>query len=375
MAKRRSIAQHIAADRASAQFWAFLAALPIWAFALLCAGASVYLVLNEDNPDDRVSAFIVAALVLAFAFFVSIIARWTFSAVRAALTPQRIQAMWLRRFQAEGGNAFQVSRLVDQLARHGVSALTLQDRDVQLSYEQRRNRLAPMFWVLFLPITAVLGYFSFSSWNQTREAAENFRPTADNFGDAIGQAIGNALGTAIVLVLIIAIGLLAFMAATVLIMGLAALAGPVGAIFSRNRDDFAQLPALLQSVSAGKRKGASVLRISDAHWREAVSASLAAADVAIIDLTSVTDNIAWEIGEAVKGRGPESLVFICKDPSGLGVLPQEARASVRQALGRDPRGVIFYPATRGSGKRERERVARDLRNAIYAAFDARPEPA
>lgn len=370
MAKsRESIAKQIARDRAGAQFWAFLASLPIWLFALLCVGGAIYVVINEDNPDDRGSAFLVAGMTLVFAFLVTIIARWTFSSVRAALTPQRAQVMWLRRFQAEGGNAFRPSRVIDQLARHGVSALTLQDRDVQLSFEQRRNRLAPIFWIVFLPITAALGYFSLSSWNQARVAAENFRPDADNFADAIGQAIGNALGSAIVLVLIIAVAMIAFMAATLLVMALAAIAGPVGAVFSRNRDDFRHLPEVLRNVAAGKRKGATVLRISDANWQEAVRTSLAAADVAIIDLTSVTDHIAWEIAEAVKARGPNALIFICKDSSGIGALPQEAIARVRSALGRDPKGTIFYPATRASEKRQTERFARDLRQAIYAAVD------
>ena len=371
MSKRRGIAQQIAGDREGAQFWAFLAALPAWGFALLCAGASVYVVLNEDNPDDRASAFIVAGMVLAFAFLITIVARWTFSSVRAALTPQRLQVMWLRRFQAEGGNAFRASRVIDQLARHGVSALTLQDRDVQLSFEQRRNRLAPAFWVLFLPITAALGYFAISSWNQTRATAESFRPNADNFGDAIGQAIGNALGTAIVLVMIIVVALAAFMLATLLIMALAALMGPIGALLARNRDDFARLPRLLREITLGRRKGATVLRIGDRHWQEAVSASLHAVDAAIIDLTQVTDNIAWELGEAVKACGAEGLIFICRDPSGLGALPQDAVARVRAALGRDPRGTIFYPVSRNAEKREAERFARDLRAAIYAAADAR----
>ncbi len=366
---RSSIAKQIARDRAGAQFWAFLASLPVWAFTALIVGAAGYVVLSEGSTDDRASAFIVTGITLVFAFFFAIIARWTFSAVRAALTPQRIQAMWLRRFQAEGGNAFRVSRLIDQLARYGISALTLQDRDVQLSFEQRRNRLAPVFWVLFLPLTAALGYFGVSSWRQARETAESFRPNADNLGDAIGQAIGSALGTAVVLVVIIVIVLLAFMAATLLVMALAALAGPVGAMFSRNRDDYEKLPSLLRDVTAGKRRGATVMRITDAHWREAVTTSLKSADVAIIDLSSVTDHIAWEIGEAVSACSADGLVFICKDSSGLGIVPQDAVARVRAALGRDLRGVIFYPATRAEEKRQAARFTRDLRDAICAAVD------
>ncbi|MBY0563962.1 MAG: hypothetical protein K2P58_07225 [Hyphomonadaceae bacterium] len=370
---QKSIRAQIGADRAAALFWATLVSLPVWAFSLLCVGAAIYVVTSEDSADDRGSALVVASIVLVFAFAVTVLARWTFSAVRAALTPQRIQAMWLRRFQSEGGTAFRTSRIIDRLARHGVSTLTLQDRDVQLSLEQRRNRLAPVFWFLFVPIAALGGVGSWNAWTSVQQQAETWRPDAAGLGEAIGQAIGHALATALILVLIIVVALLAFMAATLIIMALAALAGPIGAMASRNRDDYAKLPQLLRAIMAGKRKGATVLRISDAHWRDAVSTSLKAADAAIIDLTQVTDNIAWEIGEAAAAVGAERIVFICMD-TGIQALPQDAVAQVRAALGAAPKNVVFYPASRRREKREGERFARALREAIYAAAE-RPRPA
>ncbi|MBL8536775.1 MAG: hypothetical protein JNM59_05170 [Hyphomonadaceae bacterium] len=366
---KRSIGALVARDRATARFWAFLASLPIWAFACLCVGAAGYVVLSEDSADDRGSALIVAGLVLGFAFLVTVIARWTFSAVRAALTPQRLQVMWLRRFQSESGAAFRPSRVIDRLARHGVSALTLQDRDVRLSFEQRRNRLAPVFWVLFIPIAMLGGFGAWRTWNDVQRQAETWRPDAANFSEAIGQAIGHALATAMVLVLIVAIALVAFMAATLLVMAFAALAGPLGAALSRNRDDYARLPSLLRQMIAGKRRGATIMRISDAHWRDAVSKALKSVDVAIIDLSSVSENIVWEIGETVQALGPARIVFICQD-TGIQALPQEAVGHVRTALGRPPSGVVFYPAARRSEGRAGERFSRALRDAIFAAVDA-----
>jgi hypothetical protein len=78
------------------------------------------------------------ALIVAFAAAITIglavvVARWSSVFVRGALVHQRIQAMWLRRFQAEGGEVFRTSRVIDRLARDGISTLTLQDRDVRLS--------------------------------------------------------------------------------------------------------------------------------------------------------------------------------------------------------------------------------------------------
>jgi hypothetical protein len=364
----RSIAKLVARDRGVAQFWAFLASLPVWAFVALLIAAAAYAVLGDSYRDDPQSAALACAIALLFAYLFSIIARWTFSAVRAALTPQRAQVMWLRRFQSESGGAFRPSRVIDRLARHGISALTLQDRDVQLSFEQRRNRLAPLFWLFFIPITALGGFSSWTAWRDVQRQADAWRPTADNFGEAIGQIIGQAIGTAVVLVLIVAIALVAFMAATLIIMAIAAVAGPIGAALSRNRDDFARLPQLLRSIVGGKRKGATIMRISDAHWRDAVSTSLKSVDVAIIDLSSVTENIAWEIGEAVAAIGANRIVFMCQD-TGIKALPQDAVAHVRGALGRAPGDVVFYPATRRNEKHAEERFSRALRDAVFAAID------
>lgn len=366
VSKHHSISRRIAGDRGNAQFWAFLASLPVWLFMLAVIAGAGFLVFGENSDNDRESGLIVAAIALVFAFFVSILARWTFSGVRSALTPQRVQAMWLRRFQAESGDTFRTSRVIDQLARYGVSALTLQDRDVQLSFEQRRNRLAPLFWLFFIPVIAALGYFAMTSWNETQAAAEAFTPTADDFAGAIGQAIGNAIGTAVVLIMIIVIVMVAFMASTLVIMALAAIAGPIGAMFTRGRDDYRGLPRLLERIGKGRGpRGASIVRVSDAHWREAVTSSLAAVDVAIIDLTNVSEHVAWEIAEAAKACTTSGLVFICRDNAALS---DAAKAAVRGALGREHIHVVHYPERRGAGDRA---FASDLREQIYNATDLR----
>jgi len=361
-----SIAKRIGRDRGVANFFAFIASLPAWLFTVAVTAGAVYVAFGPSSDDDRASSLTIAAIALVFAFFFSIIARWTFSSVRAALTPQRIQVMWLRRFQAERGAAFRTSRVIDQLARHGVSALTLQDRDVRLSFEQRRNRLAPLFWIVFLPVTAALGYFARSSWNETQAAAEAFTPTADNFGEAIGQAFGNALASGLALILIVIVAMAAFIVATLIIMAIAALAGPIGAMFASKRDDYPRLPRLLERISKGRGpRGASIVRVSDTHWRDAVTSSLAAVDVAIIDLTDVSEHVAWEIAEAAKACSSSGLVFICRESAELS---DAAKAAVRDALGREHIHVVQYPDRRGANGAA---FARDLRDQIYNAADLR----
>ena len=137
-----STSARIARDRGVSGFFAFLASIP----ALIAIGGLIYagydLVTDQSEDLSKDGGFVLIALLALFAFLFFIVARWTYDAVQAGLTPQRVQAMWLRRFQSENGDAFRTSRVIDRLSRFGVSALTLQDRDVQLSFEQRRNRLA-----------------------------------------------------------------------------------------------------------------------------------------------------------------------------------------------------------------------------------------
>lgn len=360
-----STSARIARDRGVSGFFAFVASLP----ALAAIGGLIYVgysLLTDPNEDlSKDGGYLLLGMLALFGFLFFVVARWTYDAVQAGLTPQRVQAMWLRRFQSESGDAFRTSRVIDRLSRFGVSALTLQDRDVQLSFEQRRNRLAPMFWLLFIPIAAAIIYFLYQGFLDAQAQLLD-RPQAENLEQALGQVFGAMFGLIAIAIVLIAGVFFGVMGALVVVMLLAVLSGPIGAMFSRNRDDFAALPRTLQRLQRGKgRRGASIVRISDAHWRQAVTSSLGAVDVAIIDLTNVSDHVAWEIGEAVKAVGTQGLVFICCEGNELS---NEARAAVRGALGREPGNVVYYPAKNG---RDAKRFTRTLRETIYDAADMR----
>lgn len=360
-----SISRRIAADRGAAGFFALLAALPAFAACLGLLYVGYRVIADSNDPDMRgASGAIWIAGIGLFAFLLFVVSRWTYDSVHAAMTPQRVQAMWLRRFQTEKGAAFRPSRVIDRLSRHGVAALTLQDRDVQLSFEQRRNRLAPIFWLLFIPIALATAYLM---WNGWQEASHNIinRPLPSTLQEGIGQVIGGFIALIAIAALFL-VGFFAALLATILaVMLIAALAGPIGAVFASKRDDFATLPGLLDRLRHGRRRrGAQVLRISDAHWQEAVTSSLGVADVAIIDLSNVSENVAWEIGEAAKACTVSGLVFIAREGASLS---DGAKAALRSALGREPAGTVYYPERRESGAR----FARELRERIYDAADLR----
>jgi hypothetical protein len=358
----RTISQKVKADRGAAGCFALVAALPATALVVGALWLFVQSLQSLAEPGD----FWVAVIILLLAGMFWLIAGWSYSAARSAMTPQRIQVMWLRRFQSEKGDDFRPSHVIDRLSRYGISAITLQDRDVKLSFEQRRNRLAPVFWFFFAPIALVLSYVGFDAF---RQAEANFAnqtpPETANLAEALAQAFVQAIGQAIVLVIIIAVFALAVLASAVLFFLVAALAGPLGAMFSGKRDDFRRLPRLLERLKRGKgRRGASIVRISDAHWREAVRAALATVDVAIIDLTDVSEHVAWEIDEAVKARGASGVVFICSDAKGG--LNDASRSVVRDALGLEPGRLALYPARRGG---DAKRFATKLRELLYDAAD------
>jgi hypothetical protein len=364
MARDISVSRRIARDRGAANFFAFIASLPALAVVvgLIYVGYRVVADQSEDLASD--GGYIVLGLLAVFALLFFIIARWNYDAVRAALTSQRVQAMWLRRFQSER-DGFRTSRVIDRLSRRGVAALTLQDRDVRLSFEQRRNRLAPMFWLLFIPITALIVFAIWQGW-QSAQADITDLPRAETLQQGIGQVFGAFFALIVVSILIIVGLFLGVLGAAALIMLIAALSGPLGAMLASKRDDYRRLPRLLERIQRGKGpRGASIVRISDTSWREAVTASLAAVDVAIIDLTDTSEHIAWEIAEAAKACTTSGLVFICRD----GVeLSDAAKAAVRAALGREHIHVVHYPARRGD---KGAAFAQDLREQIYNAADLR----
>lgn len=119
-----SIRTRIVHDRKRASVFACLA------IVLIAAVFTVFLYV-ASFVTQYLGRFYFTVVASGTVFFCAVVARWNFEFVSARLIRQRIQAMWLRRFQAEGGRAFRTSRVVDRLARYGISTLTLQDRDVQ----------------------------------------------------------------------------------------------------------------------------------------------------------------------------------------------------------------------------------------------------
>lgn len=344
------VAARVRSDRWMANIAATLAAAPliVIAVAMLVQFARFHLIPPLQESSLGFAYVPIAALTLGFA------GGWVFVAVRSAMTPQRVQAIWLRRFSSEGGARFATSRAIDGLSRQGISALTLQDRDVRLSWQQRRNRIGPTFLALYTTVVAaIFAYGLYVRWTWAQAGTQPF------LGD-LGLVLGG-----------VAFGLVA----AVPTLALALAVGPIGAMLTRERDDFKKLPAILARVQDGKQRGATVVRVKDENWQSAVSQGLNAVDIAILDLSDVSESISWEFAQAMEVMGRDGLVFICRTHETRGAhLPDEARRVFDAAKVEPPRptDLIFYPAQRASSWASRAFEAA-LANAIYAAFDSRQQ--
>lgn len=311
---------------------------------LIAAVAIANLLGGFANGTD--AAWLFSGLwIIAFpAVMFALATRWTFVAVRASATPVHVQVMWLRKFDTESRGRFRLSKTIDRLGRYGIAALTLQDRVVRFSSEQRLNRMAPLFWLLALPVFVFL------------------------VPDILA---GPGLGSFSQISLFVAVfGAEMFL---FIILLSVILHGPTGALFSRRRDDFNKLPNLLDQIKRGDRKkGTLILRISDENWRDAVSAALVAVEVSIIDVSEVSESICWEIAEAVQACPIEAIVFLCREqPNGVRVIPEDSRRALRNILGADVKAetAIFYPAH----DCDEHRFGRQLSSAIYRSAQAANE--
>jgi hypothetical protein len=100
------------------------------------------------------------------------------------------------------------------------------------------------------------------------------------------------------------------------------LAWVVGVSILVRRAGYAQIPAvsaaqttraLLSRMRAGKGwfNGVSVLQCGDHFWRSTVTIGIESADVVVVDVTHLSDNVIWELQEAVHLVGSSAIILTC----------------------------------------------------------------
>lgn len=376
----------ITRERGRARLIASILSLPLFLLPVWGVAGAVYGAFSD--PPDGENPFVVLGLVLLVAApvlaLLTLVAVWTWRAIFAFFTPPRAQIMWLRRFQAEGPGTFRMSRHIDGLARFGVGSLTLQDRDVTLSWEQRRARMAPTFWVVFIPAAALMVwvFITFVEPALRQQMDDRMAEWMASQQDAgVGGVFMGLIGgffmviiNAFLFILMLVLSILAATTGVLLAtVGAAWLSGPIGAAMGRKRDDFPGLPRLLERIAKGRRpRGASIIRIRDENWREAVRMGIEGVDAVIIDISDVTDAIAWEICQALDRAGRDRIVFLARDDAHQPRLSPGAATMVNDALGGplDLSVAVRYPAGRKASRERVKAFGSRLREAVYSAAAA-----
>lgn len=350
------IRKQIAGDRRHARMAAAtaslvsatLVAISVWALYTSVAGLVSY----PSQADAGVYAYVAAAMLATIASVVLLI--WTYRSARNASMRQRVQAMWLRRFQREAGTAFRTSHVIDQLSQHGISTITLQDRDVKISFAQRRNRALSIAWRVLTPtigLVGVVGVFVVAIFLQ--------RDLTD---------LQSGLGGALLLLGFYVGGSALLFAGAILALAGAAISGPVQTFFRRSSDDYHRLPRLVERIRTGRRtRGTEILRISDDRWRDAVSTALSVVDVVIVDVSSWSDSLAWELREVSKICSPRAAVFICRE--GVDGVPIEAAAIMGNVTGDTSSSRIAWYPVSSHDSAAADRFAIALRERVYSAMD------
>ena len=136
--------------------------------------------------------------------------------------------------------------------------------------------------------------------------------------------------------------------------------------FIRLTDDNANARVSKKLLKLKRRRlmtqGVMIFKCPDEKWREMVLLGITDASAVIIDVTDVSDNVAWEIRSTLEIHEPESILLACGRPEGSGDdLPEKVQAQLETALGADVLAklkVFYYP----------EKMPRNQR-AVFAALN------
>lgn len=84
----------------------------------------------------------------------------------------------------------------------------------------------------------------------------------------------------------------------------------------RGKSEIPEFVHQLISIKAGQRgivMGIDVFQCDDAIWQDVVTAALMRADIAIIDLSELTENLTWEISKALNTLPQDRIIFVCEE--------------------------------------------------------------
>ncbi len=256
--------------------------------------------------------------------------------------------IWFRRFRPDYGQKFRFHRALSEACSGLAYPVTIQDSsyDSNLlgSFWRRGWFIIPLAMLAFIIGMIIIMLLSLML-------------LPDNLSKA-----GWLAGTLILLVLILFLSFKAYKRL-----------GYKSYIDKQTKD---KLTHTLESIKAGQINnimGVDVIQCSDNVWQDLVTTALAKIDIAIIDISELTDNLAWEITQAFKHLPKERIVFVCDEESNrpdlIASLNQLLLTHDIEADSADIRNELFiYPSTQagvGPGRRRQMvKVVKQLRTII-----------
>lgn len=240
---------------------------------------------------------------------------------------QRI-LIWFRRFRPDYGKKFRFHTALSEACSGLANPLTIQDS----SY---KSNLLGSFWGrgwFILPIaflSVIIGMLIIMLLS--------LMLLPENLSKA-GWLIGTVL-------LFVIASLLSFKAYRRL--------GYVSHISQKSKD---KLISKLESIRTGRVKsitGVDVIKCNDNVWQDVVSTALSKTEIAIVDVSEVTDNLAWEISQAFKYLSKDRVIFVCDEeadqPDLLANLNQLLNSIDIDADSNKIRSeLVIYPSNRAS---------------------------
>jgi hypothetical protein len=113
----------------------------------------------------------------------------------------------------------------------------------------------------------------------------------------------------------------------------------------------ANVQDFLVRIKTGRPKtaagGLAVFRVADDQWRDVVTTALQHTDVLIVDVTTLTDHLLWELQQSTSCLAAKQLVVVYGLAGGVSAdLPCELRNKLVDVLGRDRLEAgsrVYYP--------------------------------
>lgn len=192
--------------------------------------------------------------------------------------------LWLRPFHKAESHPHRFGRALLGASAHLGLPLTIQDSVFQRSFTWALNRAFPWFpvatWVFVVPIALVL--FFPDAWFSVLFESAGSSKSLLVFGWALACVLGYCL--------------LVVRAGVTRLSDAKAIQSATSLLFQMKQQK-------------GWLNGVILLQCGDSCWQDVVAKALTVADVVVIDVSHLSDNVIWELREALRVVGPRSMML------------------------------------------------------------------